>query len=209
MKNALALTLLALVATACITETRSQGDPIRYEYPPYDGPRLSVWVHTFENKAENPAYSELGDVAADVLSAELSRSGAIQLQNRKDLGALATEARLQGTDIVPNDTDCMIKGVVVNYGVKEETAGFLVYNKKQVVQCEIQIEIVNRHTGASTMNYGQATTSVDSTSGLGAGTTTTYDRTLAKKALRAAIGDCWTQMMQSLRAVNPGRPAGE
>lgn len=194
-------------ALATLELANAQPAKPEQEYPVYDGPRITVWVEAFANTAENPAYSELGYIAADVLRAELARSEAIDLKCRDDRTRLAAEGGQEGTASDPNSVDCTIKGVVASFGVRVESSGFLVNRKKQVVACELRIEIVNRGTGVSSIHVGRATSEVASASVLGAGTSSTYDRSLAQRAMRAAFGSCWAPMMQQLRAIRAAEGA--
>ena len=178
--------VLIIVAAGCAPERRQ--DIVCWEYPRYDGPPLSVWVGTFE--ADKPACAELGRVAWHVLATELARSGAIRLQNR-----LHSDAPPSSTSIAPEDTQCTIHGVIMSYRVTEETACFGCRSGARLVECTVRVEVVNRRTGAAVNHYGQATRRFEAT----------FPRSaIASHALRAAIHDCWTSIIRSLRAIDPG-----
>lgn len=222
MRFTLALCALAVVLTGCVSQGTEIGDRSRVEFPPYDGPKLKVVVVDLENEAEDPRYSELHTIGTSVLKTELGRSGSIRLQGREKMDAVIQEWELSDTGVsnvegggaagpVPQRPDVLIYGKIqaFNSGYENKGVAIIHTQRTQVAEAKVAIFVKNMHTLELNTNYGVGKASKTTGSGILGGSSSTYDRNLAERALRMAIYDCWTRMMEQMKTVNPGTPAGE
>lgn len=226
MRHLIVLNAIALLLCGCVTQGKEVGDAQRIEFPRYDGPKLTVVIKDMKNLAEDARYSELGPICTSVLKTEIGRSNAVNVQGREQTQAILEEWEFSDTGgvsnvesggggaasgPVPQRPDVLIWGEVTAFDSGYENAGMnLVFvQRKQYAEASITIRVQNMHTMQVWTNYGKGRTTKATGSGFVGGSSATYDRSLGEEALRAAIYDCWTRLLDQLRSVNPTQPAGE
>lgn len=164
----------------------------------YTGPRRRIGVVAFENKAPY-AQDRIGNTATDILITELVKSGKFIVVERDKMDKLLEEQKLgQSGAIDPNTAarvgkilglNAMVTGSISQFGVKKEGKDFIIsQSKQQIVECTVDIRVVDVETGQVLLaDSGKGTAQKNSGKFLGMGNQSKYDETLEGEALRAAI----------------------
>ena len=116
-------------------EVASSGNADQSQYPTYNGPRKTLAVLEFENKAKGNAGSwEIGEGMAEMLTTELFNSNRFILVERSALKEILKEQELGQTGLVGSETavrvgslagaQLLIKGVVSEFEYRKEGQGF-------------------------------------------------------------------------------------
>jgi len=201
MKKAVGiLSFLALTLAACSPSTTVRQKETMTVSPSKAmvGLKRRVGVVNFENKT---AYGQnrLGTAASDILITELVKSGKFIVVERDKLNAVMAEQKLDMTGAIDPATaakvgkilglNAIVTGAISQFGVQTEGSEYLVtQSKSQVVQCTVDIRVVDAETGQ--ILYADSGTGVgrQHTGGfLGLGTRAGYNESLEGDALRAAI----------------------
>lgn len=144
----------------------------------------------------------LGKQVTDLLSKELTQSGAYLVFERPDIGRLKEESTLTGAKLNIVGVDALIVGSLTEFGRKTvgET-GFVSSSKKQVAFAKVDLRLVDTNTGQiffATSGAGES--SNQSASTFGFGSQAAYDGTLNDSAIRSAISEAVNRMTQELAA---------
>lgn len=140
--------------------------------------------------------------ASDMLTNALVASGHFIVFERGDLQALGAERILSDAEaqrLVGVDT--LLLGSITQLGRRNEgKQGFLNSQRRQAVNATVEIRLVDIRTGRvffTASGAGEATTETGEVAGFG--TRAGYDSTLNDQAIRAAIADTMTQVINQLQ----------
>ncbi len=147
----------------------------------------------------------LGKQAADMLAAELTRSGKFIVLERIDLNKLKTEAELMGMS--PEEfqrnlvgVDALIMGAVIEFG-RQDTGEVVLFSRsrKQTVHAKVNVRLVDpRSAHVFFSGDGEADATLEQTTILGLGDRATFDSTLNDKAISAAIVNLMDKILNKL-----------
>jgi curli biogenesis system outer membrane secretion channel CsgG len=142
----------------------------------------------------------LADQASDMLMSRLVDSGRFLVLERRDLGALESEAAITKSGLQLIGADTLIVGSVTQFGRQAEgEAGFLSSTKRQTASATVEVRLVDARTGVAFFSTtGTGTASVEAGEVAGFGSRAAYDSTLNDKAIAAAISDLITNVLQKL-----------
>jgi curli biogenesis system outer membrane secretion channel CsgG len=195
---------LALIGTACApgTKIRKKQSTTVHETEKveskYTGPKRRVGIVDFENRAPY-AKARLGNTATDIMITELVKTGKFIVVEREKMQKLLEEQKLgQSGAIDPNTAaevgkilglNAIMTGSISQFGVKKEGKDFIIsQSKQQIVECTVDIRVVDVETGQVLLaDSGKGVVKKSSGKFLGMGNKSKYDETLEGEALRAAI----------------------
>lgn len=153
----------------------------------------------------DPNFDRLGKQAADMLSAELTKSGKFIVLERIDLKKVQAESELMG--LSPEEfkqnlvgVDGLIFGSVAELGRKDtgEVALFS-RSRKQTAHAKVNARLVDPRTGHVLFSEdGGGDASLEQMTILGLGDRATFDSTLNDKALSAAIANLTEKIVNKL-----------
>ncbi|MCG3204450.1 MAG: hypothetical protein KCHDKBKB_01165 [Elusimicrobia bacterium] len=164
----------------------------------YTGPKRRIGVVAFENKAPY-AQARIGQTATDILITELTKSGKFIVVERDKIDQLLAEQKFGQSGVVDPNTaakvgkilglNAIVTGSVSQFGVKKEGKDFIISeSKQQIVECTVDIRVVDTETGQVLLaDSGKGVVKKSSGKFLGMGNQSKYDETLEGEALRAAI----------------------
>lgn len=164
----------------------------------YTAPKRRIGVISFENKAPY-AQARIGETATDILITELVKSGKFIVVERDKMDKLLDEQKLGQTGVIDPNTaakvgkilglNAIVTGSVSQFGVKKEGKDFIISeSKQQIVECTVDIRVVDAETGQVLLaDSGKGVVKKSSGKFLGMGNQSKYDETLEGEALRAAI----------------------
>ncbi len=164
----------------------------------YTGPRRRIGVVAFENKAPY-AQGRIGDTATDILITELVKTGKFIVVERDKLDKIMAEQKLGESGAIDPNTaakmgkilglNAIVTGSISQFGVKKEGKDFIVtQSKQQIVECTVDIRVVDTETGQVLLaDSGKGIVRKATGKILGMGNQSKYDETLEGEALRAAI----------------------
>ena len=142
----------------------------------------------------------LGKQTTDLLSKELTQSGAFLVFERPDIGRLQVESALTATRLNLVGVDTLVIGSLTEFGRKTVgQSGFASTSKRQVAFAKIDLRLVDLKTGLvffATSGAGEASTETASTFGFGS--QAGYDGTLNDAAIRQATADAVNRMTTEL-----------
>ncbi|MDP8256615.1 MAG: CsgG/HfaB family protein [Candidatus Alcyoniella australis] len=162
------------------------------------GPKKRIAVIEFNNKTPNRRMN-LGDVAAEILTTELFKSGNFIMIERGDLDKVLDEnRRSREADIDPATAaqtgrvlgvNAVVIGNITNYSTKVEGIESFGYKKKiQTAEVTVDIKVIDVNTGQIIYaDSGTGRFQIEVSEFLGQGQRASYDEGLATDALRAAI----------------------
>ena len=200
---------LMLAGTMFVVASCSPRTRIRQEYgttvketekveSKYTGPKRRIGVVAFENKAPY-AKARLGNTATDILITELVKSGKFIVVERGQLDKVLAEQKLGQSGAINAATaakvgkvlglNAIVMGSVTQFGVKKEGRDLLIAQSKvQIVECTVDIRVVDAETGQILLaDSGKGVVRKKTSKFLGLGGKSKYDETLEGEALRAAI----------------------
>lgn len=160
--------------------------------------RKKIAVIDFEDKS---AYGpgRLGRPAADVLMTFLYDSGQFRMIERQQVSKVLDELKFQQSGAVDAATaqkvgqilgvDMIVYGAVTNFGIKNEGTEVVVYQQRQqIADATVDVRLINVSSAEVLyMGSGKGTATQTTRGSFGLGGRSSYDETLAGKALRAAI----------------------
>jgi curli biogenesis system outer membrane secretion channel CsgG len=164
----------------------------------YTGPKRRIGVVSFENKAPY-AQERIGNTATDILITELVKSGKFIVVERDKLDKIMEEQKYGQSGAVDPETaakvgkilglNAIVTGSISQFGVKKEGKDFIISeSKQQIVECTVDIRVVDTETGQVLLaDSGKGVVRKATGQFLGMGNVSKYDETLEGEALRAAI----------------------
>jgi len=166
--------------------------------------RISNETHYGQSLLHDNHGDPLGKQVTDLLSADLTASGAFIVLERPDIGRLKDEAELTGGKLNVVGADVLIVGSLTEFGRKTVGEnGFVSSTKKQVSFAKVDLRLVDVTTGQvffTTSGAGEAST--ESSSTFGFGSTAAYDGTLNDAAIRQAVSEAVNRLSTEMN----GRP---
>lgn len=142
----------------------------------------------------------LGKQVTDMLSKALTESGQFLVFERPDLGRVQEEASLTGAKLNLVGVDLLVVGSLTEFGRKVigET-GFLSQTKRQVAFAKVDFRLVDTTT-AQVIHAASAAgeSSTESASIAGFGSQAAYDATLNDSAIRTAVADAVSRIINEL-----------
>lgn len=142
----------------------------------------------------------LGKQTTDLLSKELTQSGAFLVFERPDVSRLQAESTLTATKLNLVGVDTLVIGSLTEFGRKTVgQTGFASASKRQVAFAKIDLRLVDLNSGLvyfATSGAGEASTETASTFGFGS--QAAYDGTLNDAAIRQAVADAVHRMTSEL-----------
>jgi curli biogenesis system outer membrane secretion channel CsgG len=162
--------------------------------------RISNETSYGQSLLRDQAGDPLGKQTTDLLSKELTQSGAFLVFERPDIGRLQAESALTATRLNLVGVDTLIIGSLTEFGRKTiGQSGFASASKRQVAFAKIDLRLVDLKTGLvffATSGAGEASTETASTFGFGS--QASYDGTLNDAAIRQATADAVNRMTTEL-----------
>jgi curli biogenesis system outer membrane secretion channel CsgG len=153
--------------------------------------RITNETHYGQSLLHDNHGDPLGKQVTDLLSADLTASGAFIVLERPDIGRLKDEADLSGVKMNAVGADVLIVGSLTEFGRKTVGEnGFLSSTKKQVSFAKVDLRLVDVTTGRvffTASGAGEAST--ESSSTFGFGSTAAYDGTLNDASIRQAVSE--------------------
>jgi len=200
MKKALCLmmmTAMAFLFTGC---PKQNDKPVTKEPEKKEltGPKKRVGIFEFENKSRY-GRNRLSNAAVDVLYTELQQADVFVLYERADLDELDKEFDLIDSGHVNLDTaaqagrlvgvQAVVVGTISQFGIWEEAKDYGVYQKKMIIaEATVDVRVVNVTTGKVIFaDSGTGRVEQELETVLGFGEKSTFNETMADKALRAAM----------------------
>jgi len=162
------------------------------------GPKKRIAVIEFNNKTPNRRMN-LGEVAAEILTTELFKTGNFIMVERNDLDKVLDEnRRSREADIDPATAaqtgrvlgvNAVVIGNITNYATKVEGIEVLGYKKKvQTAEVTVDVKVIDVNTGQIIYaDSGTGRFQVEVKEFAGQGQRASYDEGLATDALRAGI----------------------
>ncbi|MFO8056627.1 MAG: CsgG/HfaB family protein [bacterium] len=163
-----------------------------------EGPKKRVGIFEFENKSRY-GKNRLSNAAVDVLYTELQQADVFVLYERADLDELEKEYDLIDSGRVNLDTaaragklvgvQAVVVGTISEFGIWEEAKDYGVYQKKMVIaETTVDVRVVNVTTGKVIFaDSGTGRVEQELKTVLGFGEKSTFNETMADKALRSAM----------------------
>jgi curli biogenesis system outer membrane secretion channel CsgG len=162
--------------------------------------RISNETHYGQSLLHDAHGDPLGKQVADLLSADLTASGAFIVLERPDIGRLQDEAALTGAKMNVVGADVLIVGSLTEFGRKTVGEnGFVSSTKKQVSFAKVDLRLVDVTTGQvffTTSGAGEAST--ESSSTFGFGSTAAYDGTINDAAIRQAVSEAVNRLSNEM-----------
>ncbi|HEX4511247.1 MAG TPA: CsgG/HfaB family protein [Burkholderiaceae bacterium] len=163
--------------------------------------RISNETHYGQSLLRAASGDPLGKQVTDLLSADLTASGAFIVLERPDIARLKDEADLSGIKMNTVGADVLVIGSLTEFGRKTigET-GFVSSSKKQVSFAKVDLRLVDTGSGQvffATSGAGEAAT--ESSSTFGFGSTAAYDGTLNDAAIRQAISEAVNRLTNEMK----------
>lgn len=173
------------------------------------GPKKRVAIVDFENKTTY-GQGRLGRAAADILSTELVKAKRFIVLERKELDKVLAEQKLGLSGIIDEKTaaktgkvlgaQAVVTGAVSEFGEKLEKGGGLIKKRKQIVECTVDVRVVDATTGQVVYaDSGKGEVELQTKHFLS--TKSGYDETLAGKALRAAVTQVISHIIGQIETV--------
>ncbi len=153
----------------------------------------------------DPNFDRLGKQAADMLIAELTKSGKFLVLERLDLKKIQAESELMG--LSPEEfkqnlvgVDALIFGSVVELGRKDTGEVFLFSrSRKQTAHAKVNVRFVDpRSAHVLFSEDGAADASLEQMTILGLGDRATFDSSLNDKAVSAAVVNLTEKILNKL-----------
>ena len=197
--------------TGCATESHRTLTPetAASAGTPYTGPKFVLVVGKFQNRStymqgifsEGP--DQLGNQAKTILKTHLQLSGRFIVVDRENMGEIAQEAKIRGTEQELKGAQVAVTGDVTEFGRRVtgdmQLFGILGYGKKQLAYAKVALNIVDVHTSEiihSVQGAGEYDLSNREVAGFGS--TAGYDATLNGKVLNLAITEAVNNLVASL-----------
>jgi curli biogenesis system outer membrane secretion channel CsgG len=162
--------------------------------------RISNETHYGQSLLHDEKGDPLGKQVTDLMSADLTASGAFIVLERPDIGRLKDEAELTGTKMNVVGADVLLVGSLTEFGRKTVGEnGFVSSTKKQVSFAKVDVRLVDTNTGQvffTTSGAGEAST--ESSSTFGFGSHASYDGTLNDASIRQAVSEAVNRLVNEL-----------
>jgi len=176
---------------------------------PYSGEKFTLVVAKFQNRStymqgifsEGP--DQLGNQAKTILKTQLQLTGRFVIVDRENMGEIAQEAKIRGTEQDLKGAQVAVTGDVTEFGRRvtgdTQLFGILGYGKKQLAYTKVALNIVDVHTSEiiySVQGAGEYDLSNREVAGFGS--TAGYDSTLNGKVLNLAITEAVNNLVAGL-----------
>ena len=179
----------------------------------YRGEPVKVALGEFVNRSTymNGIFADSGDrlgaQAGQILTTHISQSPAFVLVDRRNLEALAQEAKFSGRALAVSGADYLVTGAVTEFGRRETgertLAGILHKSRTQALYAKVSLSVIDAKSSRVLKSYqGAGEYSLTNKEVLGTGATAGYDGTLADKVLNLAI-------IESVQRMTEGKSRGE
>ncbi len=177
-----------------------------------EGPKKRVGIFEFENKSRY-GRNRLSNAAVDVLYTELQQADVFVLYERADLAELDKEFDLIDSGRVNLDTaaqagrlvgvQAVVVGTISQFGIWEEAKDYGVYQKKMVIaEATVDVRVVNVTTGKVIFaDSGTGRVEQELKTVLGFGEKSTFNETMADKALRSAMEKFTDNLVQEVMQI--------
>jgi curli biogenesis system outer membrane secretion channel CsgG len=216
-----ALCALALgVIVGCATESHRTltAETAASAGTPYSGPKYVLVVGKFQNRStymqglfsEGP--DQLGNQAKTILKTHLQLTGRFTVVDRENMGEIAQEAKIRGTEQELKGAQVAVTGDVTEFGRRvtgdTQLFGILGYGKKQLAYAKVALNIVDVRTSEIVYSVqGAGEYDLSNREVIGFGSTAGYDATLNAKVLNLAITEAVNNLVAGLEhgAWNPSR----
>jgi curli biogenesis system outer membrane secretion channel CsgG len=202
-------------STAKAQKTKVQkakaGQPASPQVQPI-GPKKRIIVSEFENRT---AYGErrLGIAISDMLVTELVNTNYFVLLEREKLNTVMKEQVLGQSGMINENAapklgqllgaNAIITGSVTEFGVRTESTDIIITSgKKQIVNCVVDVRVVDTSTGEITWaGSGKGEAIRKYTNVLGSGKAGGYDEKLESDAYRASIVNLMGNLVKALNSI--------
>lgn len=208
---AVGLTLLALAASGCVTESHRtlEAPTVASHGTAYHGPTYTIVVGKFQNRSQylRGAFSDAGDPlgtqAKTILKTHLQQTGRFVLVDRDNMEEIAREASIRGETQALTGAQVAITGDVTEFGRREtgdvQLFGILGAGKKQAAYAKVALNVVDVRTSRVVYAVqGAGEYDLSNREVAGFGTVAGYDATLNGKVLNLAITEAVNNLVAGL-----------
>ncbi len=177
---------------------------------PYSGPKYVLVVGKFQNRStymqgifsEGP--DQLGNQAKTILKTHLQLTGRFVVVDRENMGEIAQEAKIRGTEQELKGAQVAVTGDVTEFGRRvtgdTQLFGILGYGKRQLAYAKVALNIVDVHTSEIIYSVqGAGEYDLSNREVVGFGSTAGYDATLNGKVLNLAITEAVNNLVAGLQ----------
>jgi curli biogenesis system outer membrane secretion channel CsgG len=204
--------VLALgVFAGCATESHRAVTPetVASAGTPYTGSKFVLVVGKFQNRSTymqgifSSGIDQLGNQAKTVLKTHLQLTGRFNVVDRENMGEIAQEAKIRGTEQQLKGAQVAVTGDVTEFGRRitgdRQFFGIFGFGKTQLAYAKVALNIVDVHTSEIIYSVqGAGEYDLSNREVIGFGSTAGYDATLNGKVLNLAITEAVNNLVVGL-----------